>query len=62
VAFPSTSKNGWYTLSIENATATEYTVRAVPVSGGPQATDTKCAQFEVTGGGVRTATHEECWD
>lgn len=59
--------NGWYTLSVqapvELATAVNgFTVRAVPVGTGPQASDADCQQFEVNDRGVRTATSPECWN
>jgi type IV pilus assembly protein PilE len=62
VAFSSTSEHGWYDLSITAASTTDFTVRAVPASGGPQAGDTDCSFFQVTGRGARTASQAKCWD
>jgi type IV pilus assembly protein PilE len=62
VAFDDTSERGWYTLSIENASDTDFTVRAEPDTGGPQAQDEDCTFYELTGRGVRTAASDECWD
>ena len=59
--------NGWYTLSVQapanlGVAADGFTVRAVPVGGGPQAGDSDCQQFEVNDRGVKTATSPECWN
>lgn len=61
LGFSDTSEKGWYDLSIEAASATDFRVRAEPVDGGPQAQDTACTWFEVNGRGVRTASGTECW-
>lgn len=62
------SKNGWYQLSIPNATPTAFTVRAVAIAGQNQFQDEDCRTFNVTQGGVRTASDSggadntaECW-
>jgi len=67
------TENGWYTLSVVApanlaAAADGFTIRAVPVSPGPQASDTACVRFEVTDRGVRSALKSgatdntaECW-
>jgi type IV pilus assembly protein PilE len=59
--YTDTSPKGWYDLSIEAASATDFRIRAEPASGGPQASDSACNWFEVTGRGVRTASGAECW-
>lgn len=67
---PLTSPKGYYTLTIANASATTYRIRAVPTSGGEQAGDTVCgrmfidtsltpSQIAVKSDG--TATTENCW-
>ena len=61
LGFSDTSERGWYDLSIEDASATDFRVRAEPVADGPQAQDTACTWFEVDGRGVRTASGAECW-
>jgi type IV pilus assembly protein PilE len=61
--YPSTSQNGYYTLSITNKTATTYTLNAVPASlqvGDP------CGTFTYTDQGVKgvtggTYTTANCW-
>jgi type IV pilus assembly protein PilE len=62
------SKNGWYTLTIPNATAIAFTVRATATAGQSQFQDTECRSFSVTDRGVRTALDAggadntaECW-
>lgn len=61
VAFSDTSEKGWYDLSITAASDTDFTVRAAPAGGSPQATDSDCSFFQVTGTGVRTASGTKCW-
>jgi len=58
------SENGHYNISfVQNATATTFTVQAVPVAGGRQANDA-CGTFTINQAGVRTATgnNRDCWD
>ena len=62
VAFNDTSGKGWYDLSITAADAVDFTVRAEPGTGSPQASDSKCTFFQVTGRGVRTASDASCWN
>jgi type IV pilus assembly protein PilE len=61
LAFSDTSEKGWYDLSITASSATDFTLRATPASGGPQASDSDCSFFQVTGTGVRTASGTKCW-
>ena len=51
------SKNGWYTLTIPVGNATSYTIVATADAGDNQFQDTACRTFQVTEGGVRTATN-----
>jgi len=61
VAFPETSKKGWYQLTVEEASVTDFRIRAEPVAGGAQASDSTCTFFEVTGAGVKSASDTKCW-
>lgn len=62
-----TTENGYYTLSITNATATGYTLKAAPQ--GPQTKDTKCKTLSLTNTGTKavegspapTSTAADCW-
>lgn len=61
IAFSSTSEKGWYDLSVEAAGVTDFRIRAEPSAGSPQASDSTCTFFEVTGAGIRTASDAKCW-
>ena len=58
----------YYTLSVQcgAACATGFTVTAVPVTPGPQASDTACTSFMVDQTGLQTATpaanNTLCWN
>lgn len=57
------SEQGFYTITV-SAAKTTFTLSASPVSGGPQASDTKCTKFELTNTGKRTASgsaSSQCW-
>ena len=61
--YPSTSLNGYYTLSITNKTATTYTLNAVPAA---QQVGDPCGTFTYTDQGVKgvtggTMTTADCW-
>jgi type IV pilus assembly protein PilE len=61
--YPSTSLNGYYTLSITNKTATTYTLNAVPAA---QQVGDPCGTFTYTDQGVKgvtggTFTTADCW-
>ena len=60
--YPSTSLNGYYTLTLTNATATTYTLRAAPT--GPQSSD-PCGTFTYTAQGTKGVTGTvpvgDCW-
>ena len=58
------SKAGHYTLDDDDVGTSTYTLRAVPVTGGAQAGDTRCATLTYTHTGVRGATGtapDDCW-
>jgi type IV pilus assembly protein PilE len=64
VAFPKTTQNGRYVISINSPrTANTYTLTAAPQ--GPQVKDTKCANFTLTETGAKgitgTSTVQNCW-
>jgi len=61
--YPSTSLNGYYTLSITNKTATTYTLNAAPAA---QQVGDPCGTFTYTDQGVKgvtggTFTTADCW-
>ena len=59
---PSTSPEGYYTLSIPAQTVTSYTIQATPT--GPQTNDTACASLTLTSLGEKNATGSDpsqCW-
>ena len=60
--YPSSTQNGYYTLSLANLTASSYTLRAVPA--GPQVGD-PCGTMTYTDQGVKGVTGSlavnECW-
>ncbi len=62
------SENGFYRLSMTNASTTEYELTATPVSGRGQQDDTKCALFRINHNGIKyaedsggAARTEDCW-
>ena len=58
-----TSDGGYYTLSVTAATASTYTVQAVPVAGQSQASDS-CGTFTLTQNWPNdlTAAQQKCWE
>jgi type IV pilus assembly protein PilE len=61
--YPSTSLNGYYTLSLANLTATTYTVRAAPAA---QQTGDPCGTFTFTDQGIQGVSGgskpaSDCW-
>ena len=61
LGLPATTKNGWYTITIDNATAATFSATATAV--GTQTQDSDCATFTidalgVKGGGPATT----CWE
>lgn len=65
-AFPQTSTQGFYSISLSNLTATTYTLTATPV--GPQVRDKICATMSIDQSGQKTAANNaavsqtECWN
>jgi type IV pilus assembly protein PilE len=60
--YPSTTQNGYYTLSISSATATTYTLTATPAA---QQVGDACGNFTYTDQGVKGVTGSrpvgDCW-
>ena len=56
-----TSEHGWYAIAVSSADTAGYTATATPVSGGPQAKDSRCTSFSITETGKREATNTDCW-
>lgn len=65
-AFPQTSPQNFYTISLTGLTANGYTLTAVPQ--GVQATDTTCARISINQANVKTASdsgagaQSKCWN
>jgi type IV pilus assembly protein PilE len=58
-----TSKRGYYSLA-PTTTAGTYSLVVTPVSGQPQADDSRCTSFTLTNTGLKTATGSQsakCW-
>ncbi len=60
VGGPSTSREGFYTLSITNVSATTFTLNATPAPGGPQVGDT-CGTLTLTHTNIKGPTPDTCW-
>jgi type IV pilus assembly protein PilE len=58
-AFPQTSPQGFYTVTLTNRTATTYTFTATAT--GTQALDTTCATMSIDQANQKTATQATCW-
>ncbi len=58
-AFPQTTPQGYYTITLTNLAPTTYTFTATPV--GTQALDTTCATFSIDQTNNKTATNTSCW-
>lgn len=61
---PAASPEGHYVITTPVLTAGQFTLRAEPAAGSPQAGDTRCTRFELTQAGVRTAQGtlgNDCW-
>lgn len=63
-----TSPQKMYALTTQTITASGYTLTMTPVAGFAQASDTQCASFTLTDGGVQTAKNSAgadnskiCW-
>jgi len=64
LTFPIDSENDWYQVTVDDRTATTFTLTAAPQ--GTQATrDAECGGFTVTQTGLRgitgTGTVQDCW-
>lgn len=64
--FPTTSGNGYYTLSFSVApSAAAYTLQAAPTAGMGQTSDTKCGTFTLNQLGTKTVSGSssvaDCW-
>jgi len=66
VTTPTPSPNRYYTVTLTAATATDYTITAVP-AGSPQISDTLCTSFTLSGSAGQSATgaapnpSQFCW-
>jgi len=67
VSASATSPQGYYTVSV-TMTANSYSITAVPVSPGPQTSDSSCQTFQLNNAGTQTAldgsgntTTQTCW-
>jgi type IV pilus assembly protein PilE len=58
-AFPQTSSQGYYSITIANQTATTYTLTATAI--GRQVLDTTCATMSVDQANQKRATNPTCW-
>jgi len=70
---PATSASGYYSLTVDSADATGYTLKATVVTGTPQASDTRCGvlmasmrngQVTYTSaavGGTLNGSPDPCW-
>jgi type IV pilus assembly protein PilE len=63
-----TSERGYYTIAVTAADVNGWIATATAVSGQPQARDTRCAVFQLTSTGLKTAKNSasadnstECW-
>ncbi|HET8698962.1 MAG TPA: type IV pilin protein [Gammaproteobacteria bacterium] len=62
--YPTSSDHNMYTITIEAADAATFTAKAtaaVGTNGVDMTKDTKCAWFQITAEGVRTASSPDCW-
>ncbi len=67
VASSSTSSEGYYTVTV-TMTANSYSITAVPVSPGPQTSDSACQTFQLNNAGTQSALDgggspntQTCW-
>ena len=58
-AFPQTSSQGYYSITLTNQTATTYTLTAT--AQGTQTLDTTCLTMSVDQANQKTATQAVCW-
>lgn len=50
----------YYDVTLENLTASTYTIKATPIAGSAQASD-KCGTLSINQAGVKTSTSGSCW-
>jgi len=55
------SDNGYYKIIATSLSATAFTLTASPTASSPQQDDTHCQNLSITSGGVKSATHDDCW-
>jgi type IV pilus assembly protein PilE len=67
VASSATSSEGYYTVTV-TMTANSYSITAVPVSPGPQTSDSACQTFQLNNAGTQSALDgganpntQTCW-
>lgn len=61
--WPTTSSDGYYSLSVLSASATAYNMTAAPIAGGRQAGD-RCGTFAINQSGNNTTgsyANADCW-
>ncbi len=56
-----TTKGGYYRVTLATASATGYTLQAVPTAAGNQNKD-KCGTFKLDSLGDKTAAEPDCWE
>ncbi len=64
VVLPADTENAYYRISATTMAATNFTLTATPIAGGPQAGDTDCTTLTLTNTGVKGGTGAdvtECW-
>lgn len=59
LGFPGTSERGYYNLAVQSADATQFTLTATAIAGGPQGSDTGCTAIALTSTGQKTPS--TCW-
>jgi len=58
-AFPQTSPQGFYSITLSNQGATTYTLTATAI--GTQTLDTNCLTMSIDQANQKTATQANCW-
>jgi type IV pilus assembly protein PilE len=61
---PSPSPQGYYSLTVNYATTSAYSISAAPSAGSPQLSDSQCQTFTVDNTGAQGAspgTAQTCW-
>jgi len=57
---PVSGSTKYYNLTIFDATASSYEIRAIPIASSSQAGDS-CGTLSITNTGVRSPTSSDCW-